>query len=308
MDHNSSVEIIEIEGELFKHVKDRRHGTSIYASVDSSKYLRIGQPSEVEVELGLHKQLLHKGFPIAPVIAEGSLGGLTYWIEESMGKTTFGQRFDKEMIETGCISSKSFDQFLSIIVRFHAAQELTIKHTSIDSNILAKNVGLHNLINDLPLEKKKITKAWNKILLDLGNAPICFTHGDFLPNNILEKGIIDLEDHFSGPIGYDILNPITTPYWFPKEPVQGFQRWSWFSESQLKRYLKVVDTYALQGSTWSIKDLFDPLFLLKAIWWTSGNGKSSNLQLWRNQRLLVLMEKYIKNESLYSYWWEQKDT
>lgn len=307
MNHNSSVPVIEIKGEIFTHVKDRRHGTSIYVGVDGSKYLRIGQINEVKKELCLHKQLLDRGFPIASIVGEGSFDDLSYWIEESVGKTTFGERFDKEMIETGQISDKSFDQFLSIIVRFHTAQELTIERTHIDSKILAKNIGLHHLVTDLPLEREKIMKTWEKILSDLENVPVCFTHGDFLPNNILEKGVIDLEDYFFGPIGYDILNPITTPYWFPKEPVQGFQRWSWFSESQLEGYLKAVDIYGFQGDTWKIKDFFDPLFLLKAIWWTSGNGKSLHLQLWRNQRLLVLMDKYLQNESLYSYWWEKKD-
>lgn len=307
MNHGSSVAVIEIESETFTHVKDRRHGTSIYVGTDGSKYLRIGQPNEVKNELGLHKRLLDKGFPIASIVAEGSLGELNYWIEESLGKTTFGERFDKEMIETGQISDESFNQFLSIIIRFRAAQESTIECGQIDSNVLAKNVGLHRLIADLPFENEKIMKAWEKISRDLENAPVCFTHGDFLPNNVLEKGIIDLEDYFFGPIGYDVLNPVTTPYWFPKEPVQGFQRWSWFSESQLNQYLEAVNTYEFQGNTWSIKDFFDPLFLLKAIWWVSGNGKSSHLHLWRNQRLLILMDKYSQGESLYSYWWKQKN-
>ncbi len=307
MNLEQSRSIIDAEGEIFEHVKDRRHGTSIYISADGSKYLRIGQHIEVRNELDLHKQLLDKGFPIASILAEGSLDTLSYWVEESLGKTTFGERFDKEMIAAGRIGDESFDQFLRIIERFHAAQESTIEHRRVDTETLATNIGLHQLVADLPLEKEKILKIWEKMVHELENVPVCFTHGDFLPNNVLEKGVIDLEDHFFGPIGYDILNPITTPYWFPKEPTQGFQRWSWFSESQLKRYLEVVDTYEFQGNTWSTRDFFDPLFLLKAIWWTSGNGKSSHLQLWRNQRLLILIDKYIQSESLYSYWWEQKD-
>lgn len=307
MNYRSPIAVLEIQGEAFRHVKDRRHGSSIYVAKNGSRYLRIGQPLEVKQELDLHKQLLDSGFPIASIVAEGSLGELSYWIEESLGKTTFGERFDKEMNQTGWISDESFNQFLGIIVRFRTAQESTIERRPIDPELLAKNIGLQNLIIDLPLEQKLILNTWEKILHDLENVPMCFTHGDFLPNNILEKGVIDLEDHFLGPIGYDVLNPITTPYWFPKEPVQGFQRWSWFSEPQLERYLKAIATYESEGDTWRIKDFFDPLFLLKAIWWTSGNGRSSHLQAWRNQRLLVLMNKYTQNQSLYSYWWEQKD-
>ena len=300
--------VVKIEGEVFTRVKDRRHGTSIFVDVRGLKYLRIGQRMQVDKELILHKRLLHYGFPVASILTEGSFGEWRYWIEESLGKITFGELFDTEMVHTGQISEESFNTFLSIILRFHVAQESTIDCAQIDSEVLAKNIGLYNLMNDLPLEREKIGKTWEKILFCLKSVPICFTHGDFLPNNLLERGVIDFEDSFLGPIGYDILNPITTPYWFPREPVQGRKRLSWFSESQLERYLKAVDMYTFQDHVWRIENFFDPLFLLKAIWWTSGNGRSAPLLLWRSRRLLMLMDRYLHDTSLFSYWWEQKNT
>lgn len=298
---------IEIEGVVFEKVRDRQRGVGVYVGPDRTQYLRIGSPNDVKKELSFHKQLLEKGFPIAPVIREGRIGNREYWIEESLGQLHFGDLFADEMREQGSISDELFERFMQVVLRFHDAQQKTLEQKPLDPHTLAQSVGFNDLLLELPDENEKMLHAWKKILTDLQHLPLCLTHGDFLPNNILEKGVIDLGDHFQGPVGYDMVNAITTSYWFPKETDLEYQRRSSFSEAQIQEYWIQVGTYMAGEGTWSVMDCIDPLFLLRAIWWTVRNDRTPKLQQWRYKRYLTLLDLYMKNESLYDYWSKHKD-
>ncbi|MDP3793639.1 MAG: aminoglycoside phosphotransferase family protein, partial [Candidatus Uhrbacteria bacterium] len=296
-----------IDGETFELLLARQRGALLYANVDRSKYLRIGESARIAKELKFHKQILAFGFPVAQILGEGKNGGFIYWIEESLGKEHFGDRFFRETKEDGRILDDSFRAFLQIVKQAHDAQERILETKPIDSVALAKGVGFEDILLELPEEGDKLHLIWEKILADLQGYPFCVTHGDFLPNNILEHGVIDFGDHFYGPAGYDIINAITVAWWFPKE--DGFEyrrRWS-FTDQQIEEYFNLVSTYKENKREWNILQKFDSLFFMRATWWAVRNHPAPKLQAWRYERYRILINRLSKGESLLDYWREHKD-
>ncbi len=298
---------VTINEELFSQVKERRRGVGIYANASRTRYVRMGATQDVRRELAFQKELLQGGFPVAAVLQQGTYGLLAYWIEESLGAAHFGDLFAVDMEHDGVISDLRFDQFLEIVVRFQQAQQKTMRTISLDGENLMQTVYFEELVKELPDAQAKMWDAWHKMTRVLKTLPLCLTHGDFLPNNIMERGVIDLADHFEGPIGFDMVNAITTSYWFPGTMGFEYRRRSSFSESQIDTYLEAVRSYTADQRSWDILDYFDSLFLLRACWWTVRNQDMPLLQEWRYERFLELVDLFLEGTSLYIHWRESKD-
>ena len=299
--------LVKIHNERFKLVLKRQRGAALYANRDRTKYLRIGEKKLIEKEFEFHCKLLESGFPVAPIFEYGKKGKLIYWIEESLGKEHFGDLFFHETIANGRISEHLFRKFLHIVKQAHNAQEKTLEVGPIDSAALAKAVGFNDILLELPHERTRLIRIWKRILTDMKGYPFCFTHGDFLPNNILERGIIDFGDHFFGPVGYDMIDAITVSWWFPKEDGFEYKRRSTLTDKQINRYFDTVSMYHKKRKKWNILKKFDSLFFLRATWWTVRNHPAPKLQAWRYDRYRLLMRLYLQGKSLFEYWKKHKD-
>ncbi len=298
---------VTINEELFTQVKERRRGVGIYSNEAHTRYVRMGSAQAVRRELAFQKELLQGGFPVAQILHQGNYGLLSYWIEESLGVAHFGDLFAEDTEDGGAISENHFDQFLKVVVHFQRAQQKTMRTATLEDEALLHVVYFEELVQELPEAQTKMWDAWHKMMRILKTIPLCLTHGDFLPNNIMERGVIDLADHFEGPIGFDMVNAITTSYWFPGTMGFEYRRRSSFSESQIEAYLEAVRTYAIDQQSWDILDYFDALFLLRACWWTVRNQDMPLLQEWRYERFLELIDLFLEGASLYTHWRERKD-
>lgn len=298
---------ITIDGKQYSIVIERERGVGLYADEKRTRYVRIGIPSMVARELSFHKELLANGFPVAKILAEGKLGNREYWIEESLGDKHFGNIFKEETGAHGEISEESLTRLLLQVQRMHDAQERHIG-PPIDAASLATSVQFQGLVDEMPGDADTMREAFTKISNALVDYPSCLTHGDLTAHNILHDGVIDFGDHFRGPVGFDMLNVITAPFWFPKNSVHGeYTRGFRFSDTHIARFFDAVGVFSCGERTINLRTEFDAFFLLKAHWWTVKNHRMPKLQEWRYDRLRELVRRYNADESLYGYWMARKD-
>lgn len=298
---------LTIDGERYALVLERERGVGLYANAGRTQYVRIGTPSMVAKELSFHKELLANGFPVAKIVAEGKLGNREYYIEESLGEKPFGAVFREETETTGKISEVSFLRLVQQVQAMHDAQE---RHVGppVNAESLAASVQFSSLRDELPDAAEAMNAAFAKIAGELATLPSCLTHGDLTAHNILHDGVIDFGDHFRGPVGFDMLTVITTPFWFPKNLPDGeFTRRYSYDDAYLTRLFEAVGRFTIGDRTIDLKKSFDALFLLKAHWWTVRNHKMPNLQQWRYNHFRELVRRYNADESLYDYWMAHKD-
>ncbi len=293
---------VMIGGESFDLFLDRQRGASLYVNADRSRYLRVGDPDVVEKELDFHKQLLGGGFPVSRILDEGRLGERSYWSEESLGNDHLHDIFKQETESAGLISESSFRAFLKVVQQFNAAQASTANTLPIDFERLSAAVGFDGMIHELPDLSDDLRASWKMVQERLKDYPSCLTHGDFNPHNLFSKGVIDFGDHFVGPIGYDAVTAVTTPFWFPKGEGFEFRRKYTFTEDQVRQFFDACGTYQVGEREIDIRDRFDELFLLKAAWWSVRNQRNPKLQEWRYDRFRKVVDEFIRGESLLEHW------
>ena len=83
---------------------------------------------------------------------------------------------------------------------------------------------------------------WKKIANVLADIPKVWTHWDFTTPNIFPNGVIDLEDHHSNYLWYDVFALLTHIYWFPQyQDAEHIRRFS-FTKDQVIRWLNALST------------------------------------------------------------------
>lgn len=295
-----------IEGEVFDvPVKRSSRGAQVYTNAAKSKYLRIGEPAIVEKELVFHKKLLELGWPVAPILHEGTQEGLAYFVEQSLGEEVLGRIFKREYDESGELPPQSFTRFMEVVRGVHDAQEKEAAGT-VDFANMSRALHFEELKEELPAHAEKLQAMWDKATEALGHVPACLTHGDFSAHNMLMGGLIDFGDHFRGPVGFDLATAITAPYWFEKDKGAKYARGYDFTDTQIDQYFETVGTTVTREGTVDLKEKFDALFLLRAIWWTVANHFNPSLQQYRYEKFLDLVARYKKGQSLYDHWRETR--
>jgi hypothetical protein len=92
-----------------------------------------------------------------------------------------------------------------------------------------------------------------------------------------ENGIIDLEDSFYGPLGYDVISALRTIEWSPEMKSFEFYAHYRFSEEQKKAYLKAFRAIAPHA---------EDLAFCRAVWLSSGMQAWPRIQQWRFEKLI----------------------
>jgi 5-methylthioribose kinase len=93
------------------------------------------------------------------------------------------------------------------------------------------------------LEHDLAEKLIEKINQDISIVKSAWNHGDHNQYNIFDNGVIDLEDSFYGPIGYDTITSLTQNFWFPdsrKSEIGELTRQHSFTKEQLQTYLTSI--------------------------------------------------------------------
>ena len=106
----------------------------------------------------------------------------------------------------------------------------------------ARGVHLDWLSAELPQYEKVIAKRFQEITKRLSVFPFVISHGDLNANNLYPEGVIDLEDSFRGPFGYDLMSALVHIGYFPDSAeYEYFARYR-FTPDQANRYRAMADT------------------------------------------------------------------
>lgn len=230
-----------IGGRRFSLVRVQRGKTAIYRS--RNRYMRLGRQKALARELARHEEMLARGFPVARILTRGIRGDFLYFIEESLGKKSFGQLFAEDVRRRGAISRAHFQAFLDITAVFAAAQlRAPIAPTgSARAAEFSASIHLGDLCRELPGDARRIRRRFSDAMARVRIFPHVLTHGDFNPHNIYPAGVIDLESVCDGLAGYDIVTNIVHNDYFPVSKKYEFYQKYAFTDTQKARYMTAMD-------------------------------------------------------------------
>ncbi len=268
-------------------VVQRGGTTAVYKS--NGEYLRIGESVRIERDLKRHKKMEENGLPVAPLITDGELNGQRYFIERSLGEKRLRDLFEEDTARYGTISESNFESFLRITELFGRAQIKTVVPSK-DFDEFAKGIYLDTLCAELADHKGTIRRRFENAAEKLKSFPFVITHGDLSPSNMYPDGVIDLEDSFHGPFGYDLVSSLVTNDYVPESPEYEFHAKYRFSENQRKNYLNLLDRILSENNLPPISDFIADFEFCRAVWLAVGMSKWPKVQKFRYD---LLIKKFL---------------
>lgn len=278
---------LEIRGSAYTLIHRQRANpiSTLGVYKGDSTYLRIGPKYVLERMLRLHKKMASYGFPVAPLVHTGTHAGKPYFIEKSLGDKNFTTLFFEDIEKTGSISDTHFRQFLSVVESFVNAQTQTVLPTH-EAEAFSVGIRLDVLCAELPEYADAIRNHLERILERRAYMPYVFTHGDLNPTNMYPHGIIDLEDSFAAPLGFDIVSAITTTNWFPtSRSYESFRRYH-FSKEQIEEYLDRCDAILVKNGFPAVSPATADFEFCRAVWLTSRMHMWPRMQKFRYERFI----------------------
>ena len=138
--------------------------------------------------------------------------------------------------------------------------------------------------------KTALKHAYQKTVKHLSGFPFVITHGDFTPFNIFPKGVIDFEDTFMGPAGYDVGSVSELYKWFPTSRRYEFYRHYQFTRAQRTRYLYDMDSIYTEHGLPKISDYLGDFNFAKGVWFAVRMQRLPKLQQFRYKLLKSLLK------------------
>ncbi|MFA6094844.1 MAG: phosphotransferase [Candidatus Paceibacterota bacterium] len=224
--------------EKYEHVTSRI-GAAVYRG--RNKYLRIGDKNLIEKDIQNHGLFTKYGFPVSKILSKGVYQGNHFYIESSLGRKSLAKIFIKEMKKDGCVSEPSFASFLTVSKRYAKRQLASAVPFETLKTEFEQGILIAKLKKALPQYAVAIEDQYQKVVKKIRTLPLVLSHGDFCPFNVYKKGVIDLEDLFWAPLGYDMFTNIFHMDYFPKRGDYEFHQLYSFTPAQKKRYLDELD-------------------------------------------------------------------
>lgn len=282
-------EILYLNNKKYDLVRVQRGDFSaVYKGLDT--YLRIGDPNKINKDLIRHREMEKFGFPVSQILEEGEFNNMSYFIEASIGEKKFGTLFREDYELNKEINENNFNNFLEIINNFAKAQ-LNTQVDVKDFDNFTNGVYLNVLCGELPQYKEKILSIFLRVKERLSVFPFVLTHGDFNANNIYPKGIIDFEDSFYGPFGYDLVCAFVHIDYFPtSHEYEYFARYR-FNEQQKKKYFDLIDSIALKAGMQPFSNFEKDFEFCRACWLLVRMHKTPKLQQFRYD---LFIERFLK--------------
>lgn len=279
---------MHFEGQSFEFVtRQRGDKSAVYKSENA--YLRIGDPERILPDLALHKKMEAAGFPVAGILGEGELDGQAYVIESSLGETHLGNAFAEDVERDGGISEKRFEELLSVAERFARAQ-LTTRSQDRNYQEFSRGILFERVCEEFPDDAERLRARFEKVKQRTDDLPFVITHGDFNPNNLYPLGVIDLEDSFHGPYGYDLISAIDHINHFPDskeyEYVAGYR----FTSEQRRIYFERLDIISVEAGLAPLSEFEEDLEFCRAVWLLADIPHTPKLQKFRYE---LLVERFL---------------
>lgn len=270
---------VVINGKIFRFVKRSRRGdVAVYTSGDL--YARVGEREVVEGMLDLHKKFNVFSFPVPEIVGQGEIAGQGYFLEKSLGEKCFSFLFQDDIEKSGGVSPELFEKFISIAEKFARAQ-LRSALSGKDSFSITALVRPEDLAEELPEFGGKILKLYGEALEKVKIFPNVLTHGDFCSHNLFPSGVIDFEEVYYAPAGYDIVTNIFHNKYFPAGRDYEYYRLYKISGEQESLYYRRLDSLYLAHGLPELSKYRKHFEYLRAIWLTRRNGGAPKLQAWR---------------------------
>lgn len=268
---------VHLGGKHFTLLGLQRAGTAVYRG--EGMYARIGDPSVIARDIAYHREMEKAKYPVAPILAEGTIDGRAYFIEKSLGSKSYTTIFADEL-ESGRISDESFAAFLNSVKTLYTAQ-LKAADGEWSADDFAIGIRLPDLMSELPAHRSAIQAKFTRATGKLRTLPGVLAHGDCNPSNMYEGGIIDLEDSFRGPLGYDAVSALTSIEWSPPtRNYEYFARYS-FTPELRSRFMDAIDKLHHRAKLPPLSDFKNELSFCRAVWLCAGLAPWPRLQQWR---------------------------
>lgn len=267
-------EMLIIDGRSFELLGMQRGGAAVYRG--KGDYLRIGPKESIEHDLALHREMEKARFPVPAILMDGEAQGQRYFVESSAGSRSFRAVFQDDIDAHSVIAEDHFDAFVGLVKKLHDAQKKHAKGPW-DREEFAAGIRLSELCKELPVHAEAIRKRFDTAMKRLSSLPRALTHGDCNPANMYERGIIDLEDSFYGPLGYDAASALETIEWSPELRSYEFFAQYRFSDAQKSAYKKTFRAIAKH---------FADFAFCRAVWLCSGMGEWPRIQQWRFEKFI----------------------
>jgi len=261
----------------------QRSGATVYRG--SEEYLRLGSSEAIATDLRIHRAMEKAKFPVARIQKVGTYEDKSYFVEKSLGTASFRALFQKDMEERSAISRVNFKKFLAVTSRFFKAQ-CAATESVWSPDEFASGINLPQLCKELPSHAVAIRNRFAHAVRKIAALPSALTHGDLNPANMYGGGVIDLEDSFAGPLGYDVISSIVSIEWSPQMRDHEFHAQYRFTDSEKAEYFSMIDTIAAKHVR-ELSHVKNELAFCRAVWLCVGMGEWPKIQQWR-------FEKFVK--------------
>lgn len=272
---------LTIEGKHYALLGTQKSGASVYRGISS--FLRIGPAHAIQRDLAFHRRMEQAKFPVAPILSEGTYGAEAYFIEQSFGERSFSAMFNEEYAHNGAIADVNFDNYIVCIGSFFKSQMTT--RTTFKESDLRFAIRLDQLADEFPHLRNVLDVTFKKTMEQLQIFPGALTHGDLTAANAYPTGVIDLEDSFVGPIGFDIVSALISKEWTPEgdyEPSPFFR----FTGDQQRRYFEYFDALCLENNIPKISEAVQAFSFCRGVWLCAGMAEWPKTQKWRVEKLV----------------------
>ena len=281
--HRGVEQTLTVDGTTYELVGVQREGMSAVYRGEGC-YLRIGEKAKIERDLALHKKMEAAGFPVARLLGEGMYEDMAYFVEASLGERRLGIAFGDEYEESGAVHAETFSELIAVTER-HVRAQLQTQISEPLWDEFAAGIRLDELCKELPDDAERIRARFAEAKKKLASFPFVVTHGDFNTQNLYRDGVIDLEDSFFAPIGYDPISVLTTIDAAPdSQEYEFFARYR-LSADQRAVYLHAVDAIAREGGLPAFSAQEDSFAFCRYVWLAVGMQRWPKIQAWRYDML-----------------------
>jgi aminoglycoside phosphotransferase (APT) family kinase protein len=167
-------------------------------------------------------------------------------------------------------------------MRFAYAQ-LTTAAGSPSKDALAEAIRLASLKKEIGEHAKALQKEFDAVAERLQTYPSVVTHGDLNPSNMYPQGVIDLEDSFEGPLGFDVVSVLMTQEWFPDGAYEFVSKYR-MSEAQKFQCIAQCDALYARAGFPPLSHAYRDLSFCRAVWLCAGMNEWPNIQKWRFEK------------------------
>ena len=224
-------------------------------------------------------------YPVAPIVHEGEIDDSLYFIEKSLGPRSFRALFEDDIIARREIESSHFSAFQHVAKKLYVAQ-VRVAETGWNAEEFAEGIKLPALCKELPTYADALRARYAEAVARIKKLRGTLLHGDCNPANMYEGGIIDLEDSFHGPLGYDQISALISIEWSPEQRYYEFYAHYHFTEETKREFREMMRKTSQRMNVADPIPYESDLAFCRAVWLCSGMLEWPRIQQWRFEKLI----------------------